>query len=44
MDVMQETDPETTDSCWSFVISTVFAFSVNRVSLLSFALFSSVLQ
>lgn len=44
MDIMQETYPETTDSCWSFVISVVFGFNVNRVSLPCFALFSSFLQ
>lgn len=43
MGIMRETDPETTDSCWSFVISIVFAFTVNGVSSLCFALFCFLL-
>lgn len=43
MGIMQETDPETADSCWSFVISIVLSFSVNRVSFLCFALFCFLL-
>jgi len=43
MGIMQETDPETMDSCWGFVISIVFAFSIDRVNFLCFALFCFLL-